>query len=273
MNPNYFTALRRAGICTLGLCTTALAITAASAQPADPAPATPAPGAPPVQDGGRAQRGGGNNNLQRGGNFGGGLNFDEKQRELLQEARQVGNDDLRKLNEKLAEAQKEYVKAVVAEKYDESVVKAKADAIGKIQAEILALNGKSFATVSPTLKPEQRESLEGNARIGIAIISPAGGFGGGPGGNFAGGAGGPGGNFGGGGGRGGFGGDAGGGGGRATFSGGGPGGAGGGADAGGERMIRRGGERGAQGAPGAPGAPGAGGNERRRGRDNQGQGQ
>jgi Spy/CpxP family protein refolding chaperone len=263
MNSNPFTSLRRASLGVFSVITTALAVTGASAQPADPAPATPAPGAPPAQDGGRAQRGG--NNVQRGGNFGGGLNFDEKQRELLQEARQVHTEELRKLNEKLAEAQKEFVKAVVAEKYDETVVKAKADAIGKIQAEILALNGKSFATVSPTLKPEQRESIEGNARIGYAIISPTAGFGGGPGGNFA-----AGGAAGFGGGRGNNGGDAGpGGGGRGGF---GPGGGGfGGADAGGgaDRAIRRGGDRGAQGAPGAPGVPGN--NTRRRGGDNQGQ--
>ena len=240
MNPNFFTTLRRAGLCALSLCTTAFALTTASAQPADPAPATPTPGAPPAQDGGRGQRGGGgnnNNNFQRG-NFGGGLNFDEKQRELLQEARQVHTEELRKLNEKLAEAQKEFVKAVVAEKYDETVVKAKADAIGKIQAEILALNGQSFATVSPTLKPEQRESLEGNARIGIAIINPAGGFGGGPTVTTM-----P-------------------GGGRGNFGAGGN----GGADAGGgpDRALRRGGERIAPGAPGEP-------PPRRRGGDNQGQ--
>jgi Spy/CpxP family protein refolding chaperone len=238
MKPIFLTILRRVALYAFSLCTTALAITTASAQTA--APTTPAPGAPPPQDGGRGQRGGGgnnNNNFQRG-NFGG-LNFDEKQRELLQEARQVNNDELRKLNDKLAEAQKEFVKVVVAEKYDESAVKAKAEVIGKIQAEILALNGKAFATVSPTLKPEQRESIEGNARIGFAIISPAGGFvGGGPGGNFTAG---PGAGF--GGGR-------------------------GGNDAGGQdRTLRRGGERGAPGAPGTP----DGGNTRRRGGDNQGQ--
>lgn len=124
----------------------------------------------------------------------------------------MNGDDIRKLNEKLAEAQKEFVKAVAAEKYDEKVVREKADAIGKIQAEILALNGKAFATVSPTLKPEQREAIESNVRIGIALISPDRGFGGGagPGAGFAGGPGGRG-NFGGGGDPAGF---AGGGGGR-----------------------------------------------------------
>lgn len=214
--------------------------------PAAPPVATPPAQVPPPdanQQGGRGNRGGNNNNnnFQRG-NLGGGVggfNLDDKQRELLQEARQVSGDEVRKLNEKLAEAQKEFVKAVVAEKYDEKVVREKADAVGKIQAEILALNGKAFATVSPTLKPEQRESIEGNARIGIAIISPAGGFGGGgPGGNFAGG--GPGNQFGGGRGNFGPGGDPGGG------FGGGRGGGGGGADAvaGQDRNLRRGGNGG-----------------------------
>ncbi len=148
-----------------------------------PTPAAPTEANPP---GGR-NRG----NIQRGTVGGGGsFNLDEKQRQLLQEARQVHGDELRKLNDKLAEAQKEFVKAVVAEKYDENAVREKAAAVGKIQAEIMALNGKAFATVSPTLKPEQRESLEGNMRLGAAIISPT--VLGGPGGNFLGGPGGPG---------------------------------------------------------------------------------
>ena len=243
MNTIFFTTFRRASHGVLGVITAALALHSASAQPASLVPATPAPGAPPAQDGGRGVRGGGNNNTPpRGANFGGGLNFDEKQRELLQAARLVHADELRKLNDRLADAQKEFVKAVVAEKYDETVVKSKADAIGKIQAEILALNGLAFATVSPTLKPEQRESLEGNARIGLAIISPTAGFGG-PGGAI-------------GGGRGNFGAGA-----------GGPG-APGGPDAGGaDRAVRRGGDRGTPGVPGAP----VGGNTRQRDGDNQGQ--
>ena len=235
MNANYFTPLRRASSGLCGVFAMTMAVLTAGAQPAQPTA--------PAQDAGRAQRGGGggNNNVQRGGNpgnFSGGLNFDEKQRELLQEARQVHADELRKLNEKLAEAQKEFVKAVVAEKYVEKVVREKAEAIGKIQAEILALHGQSFATVSPTLKPEQREVLEGNARLGILIISPAGGpFTAPPGGGR--------GNF--GGGPGGLGGPE----------------AGGGAD----RTLRRGADRG---TPGAPGAPDGGGNTRRRG-ENPGQ--
>jgi Spy/CpxP family protein refolding chaperone len=245
MKMNFAKSLRAGSVAL----TTLLATFTAMAQDA-PTPAAPA-AAPPAQadgnqQGGRGNRGN-NNNIQRG-NFGGGggFNLDDKQRELLLEARQVNGDDLRKLNEKLADAQKEFIKAVVAEKYDEKVVREKADAVGKIQAEILALNGKAFATVSPTLKPEQRESIEGNVRIGIAVISPDRGFGGGGGlaGNFAGG-----------GGRGNFqgGGDAG-------LGGGGFGGRGGARDAGPgqDRTFRRGGNGGA-------GVDGGGGNNRRRG--------
>lgn len=193
MNKFCFRLAHRASFMAVALLLTAVTARAADdAPPAVPAP-SPALAPAPAQDanppGGRGNRGNNINNLQRGnvggGGGGAGLNFDDKQRELLQESRQTHNDDLRKLNDKLTEAQKEYVKAVVAEKLDEKVVREKADAIGKIQADILALNGKSFAVVSPTLKPEQRESLEGNVRIGIVIISPTTGFGGGPGGNFA----------------------------------------------------------------------------------------
>ena len=187
---------RRTSFFAVATFLTALAAMAQDTPAPAPAPApvaapaaTPPPQAPADanQRGDRGNRGNNNNTIQRG-NFGG-LNLDEKQRDLLQEARQVNGDDIRKLSEKLAEAQKEFVKAVAAEKYDEKVVREKADAIGKIQAEILALNGKAFATVSPTLKPEQREAIESNVRLGIAIISPDRGFGGGGGGavSFAGG--------------------------------------------------------------------------------------
>ncbi len=254
----------------------------AADEPADkPAQATPVQAAPaPVQadntgrqgrrqanpgipQGGRGNPqdpGAGGNNFQRGNNnnIGGGFNgggpasnfnFDDKQRELLQEARQGGNDELRKLNDKLAEAQKDYVKVVVAEKYEESTVREKADAIGRIQAQILALNGKSFAVVSPTLKPEQREAFEGNTRIAIGIISPAVGFGGG---NFTGGPG------------------AVQGGGRGNFGPGGPNGgdpAAGGGGRGGRGNFGPGGGGPGGGPAGDPGNA----NQRRRGGDNQGQ--
>jgi len=121
-------------------------------------------------------------NLQGGGrgNFGG-SGLDEKQTELLREAMQADSDEIRKLDEKLRAAQKELVQAVIAEKYDEKIVREKAEAVAKIQTEITILRAKQVATVAPTLKPEQREQWE-NSPIAIGLLMRGGGgFGGGPG--------------------------------------------------------------------------------------------
>src|SRR5882724_7872257 len=80
-------------------------------------------------------------------------------------------------------AQKELLKATIAEKFDENAVKEKADAVAKVQAQQMFLRAKAFATVAPTLKPEQRDQLE-NSRFGAAMLM-GGGFGG-PGGGFGG---------------------------------------------------------------------------------------
>lgn len=111
-------------------------------------------------------------------NFGGrgtfgGLNLDEKQSELLREALQAEGDELRKLYEKLQAATKELMHAVVAEKYDDKVVREKADAVSKLQTEITMLRAKAFSSVSPTLTPEQREQIE-TSRAASSLITGAG---------------------------------------------------------------------------------------------------
>src|SRR6185436_17926461 len=130
------------------------------------------------------------------------------------------------LDEKQRAAQKELMQAVLAENFDEKVVREKAEAVGKIQTDITVLRAKAFSTVAPTLKPEQREALE-NTRVGPTMLlgggPGVGGPGGGGGGGFGGGPGGPGGPCGGFGGQGGGGGGFGG----AGFGPGGAGGAGG----------------------------------------------
>ena len=172
---------------------------AAPAQATPTAPATPNPRPDASAQANRAERGqradrtdrtdrGGNvttRNFGGGGRAGfGGLNLDEKQSELLREALQAEGDDLRKLYEKLQAATRELVKAVVAEKYDDKVVREKADAVSKLQTEITMLRAKAFSAVSPTLNPEQREQIENN-RVTSSIITGAGvgfgqgGFGGG----------------------------------------------------------------------------------------------
>jgi Spy/CpxP family protein refolding chaperone len=133
--------------------------------------------------GNRGPGGGGNQdaNAQRGGrgNFAG-WGLDDKQSELLREAMQADNEEIRKLDEKLRAAQKELVQAVIAEKYDEKIVREKAEAVAKIQTEITMLRAKQIATVVPTLKPEQRDQWE-NSPIALGLLMRGGGGLGGPG--------------------------------------------------------------------------------------------
>jgi Spy/CpxP family protein refolding chaperone len=110
------------------------------------------------------------------------MNLDDKQREVLREAMQKDQDQIRTLDEKLRAAQKELVHATLAEKYDEKAVREKAEAVSKIQTDITVLRAKAFSSVAPTLKPEQREQME-NSPIAAAMLGGrfGGGMGGGPG--------------------------------------------------------------------------------------------
>ena len=125
--------------------------------------------------------------------------LDEQQRTLLQESRQKNNDELTKLNEQLRAAQKELAKATIADKLDEKVVRAKSEAVAKIQVELDVLSAKILAPVVPTLKPEQKDQLENNPFFLRMVMGGMGGgrggFGGrgGPGGGGPGGGGAPGG--------------------------------------------------------------------------------
>jgi Spy/CpxP family protein refolding chaperone len=110
--------------------------------------------------------------------------LDDKQRELLREAMQKSRDEMRTLDEKFRNAQKELVTAAIAEKPDDKAIREKADAVAKIQADMMVLRAKAFSSVAPTLKPEQREQLE-NSRMGPMMVL-GGGFAGGMGGGFGG---------------------------------------------------------------------------------------
>src|SRR5262249_44809371 len=101
---------------------------------------------------------GGPGGLAGAGGFGG-IALDDKQRELYRDASEQNRDELRALDEKLRAAQKELMQAVLAEKYDEAIVRQKADAVAKIQTDMTVLRAKALSTVVPTLKPEQREQL------------------------------------------------------------------------------------------------------------------
>ena len=106
----------------------------------------------------------------------GGFGLDEQQRTALNEALDKNKDEITKLQEKLTAAQKELLKVVLAEKYDEKAVREKADAVAKIQTDLLMLRSKAFATLAPSMKPEQKEQII-DSRFGFMMLS--GGFGGG----------------------------------------------------------------------------------------------
>lgn len=103
----------------------------------------------------QAQPGGGGQG-GRGG-FGGGL--DQQQMTTLREAMAKDQDAAQALQDKLQAAQKELMKAVLADPQVEATIKAKADEVAKLQAQLMVLRAKAFASVNPTLKPEQRDQM------------------------------------------------------------------------------------------------------------------
>lgn len=108
----------------------------------------------------------------------GGFGLDEQQRNTLREEMQKQQDAVQQLNEKLQAAQRELMKEVLAEKQDEKKIREKADAVAKIQADIMVLRAKAFASINPTLKPEQKEQMIEN-RFSFMMLQ--GGMMGGPG--------------------------------------------------------------------------------------------
>jgi Spy/CpxP family protein refolding chaperone len=131
------------------------------------------PGGPGGGFGGQA---GGPGGAAFGGRGGFGFGLDDQQRQLINDALQKDNETLRKLEEQLQAAQKELMKAVLAEEYVEKTVREKAEAVAKLQTEMLMIRSKAMSTVAPTLQAEQRTQLE-DSRFGFMMLS--GGFGGG----------------------------------------------------------------------------------------------
>jgi Spy/CpxP family protein refolding chaperone len=115
-----------------------------------------------------------------GGQGGGGMRggwLDDQHQALLRESRQKHDEESNKLDEQMRVAQRELMKAVLAEKPDEKVVREKAEAVAKIQVEQTVLRAKIFAPVVATLKPEQRDQLE-NSPMGMMMLGGMGGRGG-----------------------------------------------------------------------------------------------
>lgn len=111
-----------------------------------------------------------------GGRGGFGFGLDEQQRQVFNEALQKHQEALRKLEEQLQAAQRELIKAVIAEEYVEKTVREKAEVVARLQTEIMMLRSQALHTVAPTLREEQRAQME-DSRFSMMLLS--GGFGGG----------------------------------------------------------------------------------------------
>ncbi len=127
---------------------------------------------------------------QAPGGGGMGTMLTQEQRTKLRESAQSA--ELTQLNEKLAAAQKEAVNAALAKDASEKTVRAKIEAVTKIQTEIAMLRFKAVKEIASTITDEQKTQMD--SRPGMAYNMLLGGFGGMMGGGRRGGGGGGGGN-------------------------------------------------------------------------------
>ena len=111
-----------------------------------------------------------------GGGQGQGAILTQDQRAKMRETMQAAQSDLAPLNEKLAAAQKEAVKAALAKDADEKTVRAKIEAVTKIQADIAMLRLKAVKELAPTLTEDQKSQM--TERPGMAYNTLFGGMGG-----------------------------------------------------------------------------------------------
>jgi len=101
----------------------------------------------------------------------------EEQRTKLRESMQGARAEITPLMEKLAAAQKEAIKAVLAKDTDEKSVRAKLEAVSKIQMDLAMLRLKTLKELGATLTDEQKAQI--NERPGIAYMMLLGGGAGG----------------------------------------------------------------------------------------------
>jgi Spy/CpxP family protein refolding chaperone len=114
---------------------------------------------------------------QQGPGGGRGGLLTQEQRSKLRDAMQPSQTQLTELNQKLATAQREAIKAALADNPDESVVRAKVEAVTKIQTDIAMLRFKGLKEIKSSLTDEQKSRMD--ERPGMGYMMLFGGFGGG----------------------------------------------------------------------------------------------
>lgn len=109
-----------------------------------------------------------------GGGGPGGM-LTQEQRTKMRETMQSLQADLSPLTNKLATAQKEAVKAALAKDADAQTVRAKLEAVSKIQTDIAVLRLKAVKEIASTLTDEQKTQMA--ERPGMAYNMLFGGMG------------------------------------------------------------------------------------------------
>lgn len=87
-----------------------------------------------------------------------------EQRESLRTAMNAQRESLRAIDGKLREARRELMKASMIDEFSEDAVRAKAVAVGKLEAEVTVLRARAFAEMVPPLSEEQVQQLQTPSR-------------------------------------------------------------------------------------------------------------
>jgi Spy/CpxP family protein refolding chaperone len=90
------------------------------------------------------------------------------QQTKVREARQASENERTQLTQKLAAAQKEAVAAALTENPDEKTVRAKLEAVTKLQTDIGMLNFKNYREVKFT--DEQKEQMTSRPLVGYSLL-------------------------------------------------------------------------------------------------------
>jgi Spy/CpxP family protein refolding chaperone len=112
-------------------------------------------GEPPPGGGLLPERG---NRMDTGGR-GGGMVLDDQQRQLFQEMLQKHREDLDKFDGQLRAALAELMKVALAASYDEKGAREKAEAVARLQVEIMLRRCQTLSAIAPTLRADQREQF------------------------------------------------------------------------------------------------------------------
>ncbi len=84
----------------------------------------------------------------------------EEQRASFREAMEAQRKTIRELEEKIRDARKEIFEAGFKEKFDEEMVRQKAMAAAKLDAELTVVRTKAFSQIRPALSAEQIEKIK-----------------------------------------------------------------------------------------------------------------